>query len=668
MNPSLSHFLGLAHLPHKPTIFSFENLRQLHAKLITSGLLSSDPSCFLSLLKLFCPHPSALHQASSFAQFQTPLSVTWRHLVVKLGLTDKPFRVVYLFNAIRRTTHNDHLLCDPYLYASLIKASNSVSAVRQGKSIHCHVVRLGLDSNVNISNSLICLYASSLKSMKHACVLFDRIPEKTVVTVNCMISGFVKNGFFDLALSFFNRILGCSLDGRLRPNHVTMVILLSGCVEFVTGTSLKAYCWKMGYLVRPEVSNVLIDFYARFGNMNDAAKLFDDMSARDLISWNTMILGYTRSKNCGKAISLFTEMMSNNIECDRVSLISMILASANEGNLKMVKAVHGYIKSKGIKMSLPLGIVLINMYSKCGLVDSVKNVFDELPNDNIAVWNSMIHGLVECGRNLEAFSLFNVIQSRMLLPDEVTMLGLIMACKTSGDICHCIDIDSYIESNSTLKESIILQNSLIDMYAKCGSMSKAKFVFDKMPVRDVISWTSIIVGYAVNGEGEKAIAAYHKMEAEKIEPNHVTFIGVLSACDHAGLIDEGIKLYDAMCQVYNIEPRIEHCGCMVDMLARAGKVEEAYDFVKKMPVQPNAVIWRMLVNACRVNADIDLGLGLVSGLMKLKTFHTAEDHVLSSNIFAEAGKWDDVLQERRLMTSRKFIKAAGKSTISNLTE
>lgn len=164
------------------------------------------------------------------------------------------------------------------------------------------------------------------------------------------------------------------------------------------------------------------------------------------------------------------------------------------------------------------------------------------------------------------------------------------------------------------------------------------------------------------------IAAYHKMEVEKIEPNHVTFIGVLSACDHAGLVDKGRNFYDAMCKVHNIEPRIEHCGCMVDMLARAGMLDEAFNFVKKMPVQPSAVIWRMLINACRVNADIDLGLSLVKGLMKLKSVQTAEDRVLSSNIFAEAGRWDDVLHERHSMTSLKFLKEAGKSTISNLTE
>ncbi|KAI4336003.1 hypothetical protein L6164_014584 [Bauhinia variegata] len=505
--------------------------------------------------------------------------------------------------------------------------------------------------------------------MRHARVLFDRSPVKTVVTLNSMMSGFVKNGFSDMAFCFFNDFCGCSDNVGFKPNHVTMVILLSGCVEcgvFGIGTSLKAYCWKMGFVSRTEVSNSLIDFYAKFGCVNDAAKLFNHMHGRDLITWNTMISGYAKSNHSKEAISLFKEMMHSNIGCDRVSLISMILASANDGNLKMGKAVHGYIKARGIEMTVPLGIVLINMYFKCGLVDSARKVFDQLSNDNIAIWNSMIHGYVECGHNFEALSLFNVIQSRMLLPDEVTMLGLIMACRNSGDICHGTNVHSYIQSSNRLKDSIVLQNALIDMYAKCGSMKKAKSLFDKMPVRDVISWTSVIVGYAVNGEAEKAIMAFHKMGAEKIEPNYVTFIGVLSACNHAGLIDEGRNFYNAMCKKHKIEPRIEHCGCMVDLHARAGMLEEAYNFVKKMHVEPNAVIWRMLINACRVNADIDLGLKLVNGLTELKPLHTAEDHVLTSNLFAEAGRWDDVLRERHLMTSQKFPKAAGKSTISNL--
>ncbi|XP_030500308.2 pentatricopeptide repeat-containing protein At2g01510, mitochondrial [Cannabis sativa] len=196
-------------------------------------------------------------------------------------------------------------------------------------------------------------------------------------------------------------------------------------------------------------------------------------------------------------------------------------------------------------------------------------------------------------------------------------------------------------------------------------MGRAKLVFDEMPRKDVISWTSVIVGYAINGQGEEACAAFRRMETENVKPNSVTFLGVLSACNHVGLVEEGQNFFHSMCMSYHIQPNIEHCGCIIDMLARSRRLEEAVKFVRNLPVGPNAVIRRMLINAYKVHRDFDIGLSLIRGL---KTFsHSPEDHVISSNLLAEAGMWDDVLDERSLMVKQKVLKVAGKSSISELT-
>ncbi|BBH03943.1 Tetratricopeptide repeat-like superfamily protein [Prunus dulcis] len=413
---------------------------------------------------------------------------------------------------------------------------------------------------------------------------------QTVVTVNCLLSGFVKNNLFDAGL---------------------------GCVEFdefSVGKALHSYCCKTG-----------LDLVNKFGRMDKAASMFNEMPERDLISWNTMIAGYAG-------------------------------------------VVHGYMTTWGTEITVAISTALTNLYCKCGQIACAKKVLDEVPDDNIALWNSMIHGYVKCGHNQEALGLFNQIRSRKLRPDEATMVGLILACRNSGDLSHGIDIHSYVESSNHLQGSIVLQNAIIDMYAKCGSMTRAKVLFDKMPKKDVVSWTSIIVGHAINGEGKESLLAFRKMCAEKVEPNSVTFIGVLSACDHAGLVDEGLNLYDAMCKFYHIKPTIEHCGCIIDMLARAGRLEEAHKFVRSMPIEPNAVVWRMLINACRVHGDFDRGLCLVRGFTDPKTLHGAEDHVTSSNILADAGRWDDVLHQRSLMAIRKAPKVSAKSSVSDLTE
>ncbi|XP_034673950.1 pentatricopeptide repeat-containing protein At4g33990-like [Vitis riparia] len=595
----------------------------------------------------------------------------WLTMIRRHASDANPFHAISFFKAIPRNQRENAPLDDHFIYASLIKACNRLSAIREGRSIHCHVLRFGLDYNVNVLNALVYLYSSAEKSMGCACALFDKIPDKTVVTVNCMISGFVKNKRFDAGVGLFNRVLGGGFDLRVKPNYVTLVILISGCVEFgrfSIGNSLHCYCCKTRLDLKNEVRNALIHLYAEFEYMDDAAKLFHETNVRDLVSWNTMIAGYAKNNDCRNAFSLFREMRVGNVECDRVSLVSLISACTNSRDLHMGKAVHAYIKVSGMEMMIHFETALINMYSKCGSIELGRKVFDELADENIASWNSMIYGYVECGFNIEALSLWNVIQSRKIKPDEVTMLGLISACRSSGDLHQGIQINSYIESSDHLSGSTVLCNALIDMYAKCGSMDQAETVFSKMPRRDVISWTSIIVGYAINGEGEEALLAFRKMGAEKIEPNSVTFLGVLSACDHAGLVDKGKNLYNIMCKYYHIEPKIEHCGCMVDMHARAGMLEEAYKFVKDMPVEPNAVVWRMLINACRVYGDFNLGLNLVSGLIDVKAVHGPEDHVISSNIFAEAGRWDDVLQERSLMVAQKAVKLPGKSSIADSLE
>ncbi|CAN1753806.1 Pentatricopeptide repeat-containing protein At2g01510, mitochondrial [Linum perenne] len=199
------------------------------------------------------------------------------------------------------------------------------------------------------------------------------------------------------------------------------------------------------------------------------------------------------------------------------------------------------------------------------------------------------------------------------------------------------------------------------MYAKCGSMDRARAVFDTIPCKDVISWTTIIVGHAINGEGERALSAFNQMYDEGIKPNFVTFIGVLSACNHSGLVEVGQKLYDMMIKIDDIEPRIEHYGCMIDMFARAGMLEEAKKFMERMPVEPSSAVWRMLVNACRIHGNTILGLTSVANLLEGRK--STEDHVVCANVFAMAERWNEVLQERSAMVAQNDVKVAGKSSI-----
>ncbi|XP_043725519.1 pentatricopeptide repeat-containing protein DOT4, chloroplastic-like [Telopea speciosissima] len=614
-------------------------------------------------------HPSTLdHMSLVFRYIERPNVAMWRLMIRGYASDVNPFKSLSYFRDMQWTKQNAFL--EPFICASVIKACGRLKAIPEGKSVHCQVIRLGLDSNVNIPNTLIHFYSNSSSLLSSSRVLFDGIPHRTIVTVNCMISGFMKNKLLDLGLSLLNQALDGSLDLEVKPNDVTLVLLISGCAEFGdlgVGTSLHCYCCKTSLSVEMRICNALINMYAKFGRIYEAAMLFKEMPWKDLFSWNTMISGYVVNNNCGKALTLFREMRVRGVEGDGVTLISLISACSQGRDLDAGKRIHAYMKTSGIGTTVPVGTALIHMYSKCGLIEFARKVFDELSGKNIVSWNCMISGYIECGHFREAFWLFDMIQCEKLKPDEVTMLGLISACRNSGELNHGIHVHSYAEK-SGLHEKTVVGNALIDMYAKCGSMSRAKRVFDKMLERDVISWTSIIVGHAINGEGEEALIAFQQMCASRIEPNAVTFIGVLSACNHAGLVDDGRRMYGIMCKVYSIKPMIEHSGCMVDMFARAGMLEEAQEFVKNMSVEPNAVIWRMLVSGCSVKGDVDLGLSLVNKLIGLKRLHAPEDFVISSKIFAEAGRWDDVLCARSLMVDNQILKRPGKSSIAGAYE
>ncbi|XP_051133457.1 putative pentatricopeptide repeat-containing protein At3g05240 [Andrographis paniculata] len=639
-------------------------LLQLHSLLITSGLQFAAPSAALSLLNLYLSNPATLPQeaAAVFRQVRDPAK--W-NLMIRHASANAPLKALSLFREIRAAVNGG---TDPFICASSIKACNKARAIREGKSVHCHVIRFGLDWNVNVLNSLVSFYMSSADLLSYAVMVFDKMPERTVVSFNTIISGHLRSGNFDASLKFFRGMLNGSFGLIMKPNYVTFVVLISACVEFRegrTGISLHCFCFKTGLDCNSEVSNALIDLYAKLRRIDDAERVLEDMPEKDLISWNSMLWGYANSNDVSCTFSFFTKMRGEGIRIDRVS-ISCVVSVCEE--ISVGRMIHGYVKAIGMESDVSVGTSLIDMYAKCREVESARKLFDELPKEDIEHWNAMIHVYIEHGFAQKALELLDQMKVRGLEFDEVTLLGLVMACRDTGQLHRGIIAHSIVEKDAIFKKSVVLGNALIDMYAKCGSLERARAVFDGMPQRDIVSWTSMIVGYAVNGEGKKSLATFEQMRAEKLPPNSVTFVGVLLACDHAGLIDEGIRLYETMSEVYRIEPQIEHCGCIVDMLARGGRIEEARRFVKNMPVAPNALIWRILVSGCRVHGRVDSGLNLVTGLSELD-FSSGEfesesaDFVASSNMYAEAGRWGDVLDQRSYMADRRAYKAAGKSSL-----
>lgn len=304
---------------------------------------------------------------------------------------------------------------------------------------------------------------------------------------------------------------------------------------------------------------------------------------------------------------------------------------------------------------------LINMYTECSDVDVARQVFDKIPEPCVVVQNAMITGYARNSRPNEALALFRELQASGLKPTDVTMLSALSSCALLGALDLGKWIHEYVKKNR-FDRYVKVNTALIDMYSKCGSLEDAVSVFENMSVKDTQAWSAMIVAYATHGNVSKAMLMFEEMKRARIRPDEITFLGLLYACSHAGLVEEGCKYFYSMNEKYGIIPRIKHYGCMVDLLGRSGRLREAYKFIDELPIKPTPIIWRTLLSACASHGDVDIGLRVLEQIFELDDSHGG-DYVIISNLCARAGRWEDVDYLRKLMKDRGVVKIPGCSSI-----
>eukprot|EP01018_Ginkgo_biloba_P020815 Gb_00204 [translate_table: standard] len=542
---------------------------------------------------------------------------------------------------------------------SLLQACAHLGALQEGKMIHDFVIRCGFESDVSVQNSLVALYAKC-GNIDNARWLFDKMPKRTVVSWNAIIAGYAQNGHANEALTLFHRMQLADMV----PNPITMSSVLQACAQL---GALQQGKWihddivQRGFESDISVANSLVAMYAKCGSVEVAHQLFNKMSERNVVSWNAMIAGYAQNGHANEALTLFHQMQMADVEPNSVTMLSVLQASAHLGAFQQGKRIHDYIIRNGFQADVFVVNSLVDMYAKCGSIEFARHLFDEMPEKQVSSWNAMIAGYAQNGHADEALMLFNKMQLTDTKPDVVTLVSVLPACAhlaalQQGRLIHGYVIRSGFESD------VSVENSLIDMYAKCGSVEIARQLFDKMSNRDVVSWNTMIQGYGTHGHGEDALALFTQMQQIDMKPNHITFICVLSACSHAGLVDEGWLYFNCMSQLHYITPRMEHYACMVDLLGRAGFLDEAQDFIERMPLQPGASVWGALLGACRIHCNIELGERVAERLFELVP-EDAGYYVLLSNIYAAAGSWEDVEKVRTMMKDRGLKKTPGYSLI-----
>uniref|UniRef100_A0A6V7QSY8 Uncharacterized protein n=1 Tax=Ananas comosus var. bracteatus TaxID=296719 RepID=A0A6V7QSY8_ANACO len=476
----------------------------------------------------------------------------------------------------------------------------------------------------------------------------------------------------------------------LVPDRFTLPAVLRAAARTGDDAAREAHglAARLGLDSDPFVQTALVGAHAALGRVADARGVFDRMPQRDLVAWGVMLDGYCQSGRYSEALLLFVEMRSSGIVPDQVILATVLSACGRAKNLMFGKSLHCYILQSDPSIDTHLQSALITVYSNCGsmeiaqklfdgmcpknLVASTamvfgyaklghmeiaRSIFDQMPNKDLVSWSAMISGYAESDRPSEALKLFNMMQESGLKPDEITILSVVSACANLGALDQAKWIHIYVNKNG-FRTVLSVGNALIDMFSKCGSLAHAQKIFNEMPRRNVITWTSMITGLAMHGDGRSALALFDRMKVEGVEPNSVTFTGLLYACSHAGLVEEGRLVFRSMAQEHNIEPKYEHFGCMVDLLGRARLLEEALQLIESMPLRPNVVVWGSLLGACRVHGEVEIGELAAKRLLELDPRHDGA-YVLLSNLYAKAGRWDDVREVRKQMKSRGVLKEKG---------
>ncbi|KAK8953215.1 Pentatricopeptide repeat-containing protein [Platanthera guangdongensis] len=567
----------------------------------------------------------------------------------------------------------------------LIRILQGCKNLMELKQIYLQILVNGLGNSNNILPRLMEKF-SVLNSLNCVIRIFEASGSPNVVAHNAMIRCFTQHGWEIKAFRSYNRtrILGIS------PNHYTFTLLLNACRALVCLScceEIHAQLLQCGFGSHVFVQNVLLSVYSHCAaNLMLARRVFDEMLEKDVISWNSMISAYMNRSATKQAIELFNSMPTRNI----VSWNSIITALSKAGDMILARSffdrmearntiswnsmLTGYIGVGDIESARSIfdqrwdkdvvsWTAMISCNANAGDMKSSRKLFDMLPSKNVVSWNAIISGYAKNSQFDESLVLFqSMLLDGKCLPDEATLVSVVSAIAHWGSLEHGMWINSYIKK-ANLVRTTALGNAQIDMFAKCGRIEDSKLVFNQMASRCIITWTTMISGLALNGESWEAVALFDRFCGEGETPDDVIFVAALSACAHGGLVDKGRKIFQRMASEYSIKPRMEHYGCMVDLLGRAGKFEEAVDFIRGMPVGPNVVIWATLLSCCGIHGSMEM----LQSVMKetMKDFEGSEPgyRVLVSNSSARTGGWDRVADIRDAMWKTGVEKVPGCSLI-----
>ncbi|CAN6440097.1 unnamed protein product [Victoria cruziana] len=611
---------------------------------------------------------------------------------------------------------------DGPLNQSLLYLIGNSQSLEQLKQLHGRMVVTGLINDYTYITSFLRL-CTKLDSLDHGLPVFDRFGCADILMCNTIMRECVSSSSPCVAFEFYKKLTRSGVN----PDSDTLPLVIKMCARLLLhqeGREFHAHVIKFGYERNIFVQNRLIHMYSEFGDVitsrqvfdfmvvRDAAswtslmhaytgcgefvsahKLFVEMPEKNVVAWTTMMECWTRDNRPSIAVSAFYEMKAAKLGIDGVAMVTLVRACGKLGNPRILCWVHGIVHKLAMEGDVFVMTALLDMFAKCHSIDvahaifssmSARSIvtwnvmisryaqlgklgfayhfFNEMPNKSIATWNSLIAGCARSGCYYQARDVFRDMMSSNWKPDWMTLVTLISATGKSGDMTFGRQVHGFIY-RSRIHLDVCLGNALIDMYARFGFVKMARLLFDSMPEKNIISWNTLLIGAAMHGHGNMALDLFERMQSSSVKPDEVTFVGILSACSRAGMVEEGLWYFERMKSVYNVEQKVVHYTCMVDLLGRAGYVSDAYRLVKDIPVKPDAVLWGALLGACNFHSCFNLGKFVGTTLLDVEP-HDSATYIALSNIYASENRWVDVKNMRDRMNDKGLKKAYGYSILN----
>lgn len=645
-------------LVKKPAAHSnLEQARRIHALLLVGGVANTNTNTNSLLVQVYA-HSGSLREALLvFATLRRPHNVAC-NAILRAHLDSALFpQAIHFFTHLVSTLA---FVPDNYTCPLVLKACSSLE---EGRKVH-ELIRYaelhrGFNPNIYTKCALIDMFAKC-GSLDDARYVFDEMPEgeRDLASWTALICGTIHQGQELQAMCLFNMM---RLSG-LQPDAPLMAAILPSCGRLGArpmGMALQASAFKSGFYDDLFVANATIDMYCKLGDTHLAYTIFCRMPCRDDVSWRTLIAGYSHNSHYGRSLELFLEMTNLGITpCSMV--VASILPALGKLNLSEEgKVMHGLIIKQGFDSDVVVGSALIDMYSLCGLTGATEALLSIWSDWDLMIWNSAIAGTSSVENYGMALSLFRRMWESKTIPNSITLMSILPICTKMGAHKQGLEIHCHAIRNG-LDMAVSVSNSIIDMYCKCGYLGHGLKVFDQMVEKDIITYNTIISSYGFHGYAKQALLLFDEMIFSAMKPTEATFVGLLSACSHAGLVDEGRSLYRSMVVDYGIRPSMEHYSCMVDLLGRAGHIDDACNFIRTTPVEPDANVLGCLLAACRVHNMVD-SVDLLDEEILHDKFNDSGYHTLISNMYASRKRWKDASRVRAIIKEKGLRKKPGNS-------